>query len=627
MGADVGRNGIRDALPVGSYVGTYQIESVLGQGGFGIVYKARHLDLNTIVAIKEYLPIEIAVREGHTVYPRSRDFVNAFEDSMDRFLGEAKHLSEFQHDPAVVSCLDFFRTNGTAYLVMKHEEGMPLSQLLERREADGNPFGEAELLSVIEPFLEGLFRVHKSGILHRDIKPSNILIRLADDRPVLIDFGAAKQTVTLQTKSLAPYTEGYAAIEQVGDGDLGTWTDLYGVGAVMWRMVAGGNPPWHPPNPTRVESRLAEIARGGPDPLPKAREIGEGRFSDRVLDAIDRCMVLPETDRIQSCGQLLQRLNSPLLSSDQNVNLDKNAQTPDKEKYEYDESNQSYHQPWISSLRKKTPKGGTDANQRSGPQDNRQHFNARTIGSQQEHSSFEWSDKAVVAGRAAIILGLTWAGWAGLQWAETVRERTLKSEMAASEADLSGQSASSQASPAKTQARSELSDATVKSSTSGSSPRDPIDLRGSSDQSISGSGRRDDFIVDFAVGPGSSDQSISGSAGRGSVEPESISSQSGVFTAPPRLSSSLRQPRSSRTAGTPVPTQTQTLRREESDSARATFTRGSHRDDVLRLQGTPDKISGFGDSELWWYGRSTVSISKRDGLVEEWDDEGNLKVR
>ena len=128
-----------DALREGTELKGYEVESVLGHGGFGIVYKARHLDLGTIVAIKEFLPIEIAVRDGLTVHPRSNDCADAFEESKKRFLDEAKQLSQFRGDPSVVTCLEFFRTNGTAYLVMQYEEGLPLSELLERREEGREP--------------------------------------------------------------------------------------------------------------------------------------------------------------------------------------------------------------------------------------------------------------------------------------------------------------------------------------------------------------------------------------------------------------------------------------------------------------------------------------------------------
>ena len=295
----------RDALPRGTALRDYTIETVLGHGGFGIVYRARHNELGGLVAIKEYLPVESALRDGAAVHARSAACRADYEDGLRRFLEEAKALIGFRDHPSIVSCRDFFRANGTAYLVMEHEDGLPLSVLLQRREAAGRPFAEADLLAVMVPLLEGLARVHEAGALHRDIKPSNILVRRADERPVLIDFGAAKQGAAERSKSMAPYTEGYAALEQVGEGELGPWTDLYAAGAVMWRMAAGGNPPWEPPNPVKVEKRANAALRGGADPLPPARELGAGRFSPGVLEAIDRCLQLSEKERVRDCRELL----------------------------------------------------------------------------------------------------------------------------------------------------------------------------------------------------------------------------------------------------------------------------------------------------------------------------------
>ena len=295
----------RDALPRGAALRDYTIEAVLGHGGFGIVYRARHNELGNVVAIKEYLPIELALREGASVHPRSAACRAGYEDGLRRFRDEARALIEFQSHPSIVSCRDFFRANGTAYLVMEHEDGMPLSELLRRREEAGRPFDEADMLAVMVPLLEGLRQVHEAGMLHRDIKPSNILVRREDERPVLIDFGAAKQMAAERSKSLAPFTEGYAALEQVGEGALGPWTDLYAVGAVMWRMVAGGNPPWEPPHPVKVEKRANAVVRATADPMPSARGLGAGRFSPGVLDAIDRCLKLNEKDRVRDCGELL----------------------------------------------------------------------------------------------------------------------------------------------------------------------------------------------------------------------------------------------------------------------------------------------------------------------------------
>ena len=295
----------RDALPRGAALRDYTIEEVLGHGGFGIVYRARHNELGNVVAVKEYLPIELALREGKSVHPRSAACRAGYEDGLRRFRDEARALIEFQSHPSIVSCREFFRANGTAYLVMEHEDGMPLSELLQRREASGRPFDEADLLAVMVPLLEGLARVHEAEMLHRDIKPSNILVRRSDERPVLIDFGAAKQVAAERSKSLAPFTEGYAALEQVGEGKLGPWTDLYAVGAVMWRIAAGGNPPWEPPHPVKVEKRATAALRGEADPMPSARKLGAGRFSPGVLAAIDRCLKLNEKERVSDCGELL----------------------------------------------------------------------------------------------------------------------------------------------------------------------------------------------------------------------------------------------------------------------------------------------------------------------------------
>ena len=297
----------RDALPVGTVLREFTIQAVIGHGGFGIVYRAGHNELDLTVAIKEYLPVELAVREGATVQPRSGTDRKDFEDGLRRFRDEAQALIDFDSHPSIVSCREFFRANGTAYLVMAYEEGQSLAELLASRESEGRPFTEQELLAVMTPVLEGLARVHAAGVLHRDIKPSNILIRRSDGRPVLIDFGAAKQAAAKYTKSQAPYTEGYAALEQVADtGKLGPWTDMYGVGAVMWRMVAGGNRPWEPPHPVRVELRSHAVVDDTEDPMPPARALGKGRFAPQFLEAIDRCLRLRGTERIQGSRELLE---------------------------------------------------------------------------------------------------------------------------------------------------------------------------------------------------------------------------------------------------------------------------------------------------------------------------------
>lgn len=305
---------LRNGLPVGTMLnGVYRVEGEVGHGGFGIVYRAEHRVLGP-VAIKEYLPADLAVREGDSVHPRSSHERGWYEDGLRGFEAEAQKLVKFQDHPNVVSCRDYFEERGTAYLVMNYEEGLSLAELLAGREEEGRPLTETELMALVEPLLAGLSAVHEAGVLHRDIKPANVLVRRKGEQPVLIDFGAAKQVVAEHSKSVAAYTEGYAAMEQVGAGRVGPWTDLYGVGALMWRIVAGGNPPWEdarwadaewrPPSPLKVELRMQARAFGRPDPLPTARELGRGRLSDRLLDAIDRCLELKEEDRPADCDEL-----------------------------------------------------------------------------------------------------------------------------------------------------------------------------------------------------------------------------------------------------------------------------------------------------------------------------------
>lgn len=292
----------RLALPLGTVIQQYKIDSLLGYGGFGIVYKAEHVRLGKWVAIKEYLPSDLATREGTTVYPLNTRDQSSFEEGRSRFLAEAKQLVQFGSHTNIVGCIDFIEANGTAYLVMNFEDGLPLSDILRRREANQNPLTESELLSVMRPLLDGLKTVHESGVLHRDIKPGNVFIRRSTEQPVLIDFGAAKQNFSAHTKSMAPYSPGYAAYEQIEtDGRLGPWTDIYAIGAMMWRIIAGQNP-------VPVEKRTSAKAFGRPDPMTPAVQLGAEKFSNHLLRIIDKCIALNETERFQTVADLINAL-------------------------------------------------------------------------------------------------------------------------------------------------------------------------------------------------------------------------------------------------------------------------------------------------------------------------------
>ncbi|RKZ58870.1 MAG: hypothetical protein DRR08_15295 [Candidatus Parabeggiatoa sp. nov. 2] len=172
----------RNALPTGYRLNDYQIQKVLGDGGFGITYLANDTQLNAPVAIKEYLPNEIAVREGNsTVQPKSQKDTENFAWGLERFLEEAHILAQFKH-PNIVRVLRFFQANNTAYIVMEYEQGQSLANLIK----DGETATENEITRILPPLLDGLAVVHNAGYLHRDIKPANIYLRTADNSPVLI---------------------------------------------------------------------------------------------------------------------------------------------------------------------------------------------------------------------------------------------------------------------------------------------------------------------------------------------------------------------------------------------------------------------------------------------------------
>jgi serine/threonine protein kinase len=289
------------ALPIGHEFDGYRILRILGVGGFGVTYLAEEVRLGRKVAIKEYLPRSIAGREiaSTNVRPLAAGLCDQFAWGLDRFRQEAMTLVNFEH-PNIVGVHRYAEANGTAYLVMQYVEGKPLDALL----AGGKTLDESEIEEVILPILAGLEQVHAANFLHRDIKPANIYIRM-DGRPVLLDFGAARQAFQGQDKSVtAIVSEGYAPFEQYeGRGDQGPWTDIYAIGAVLYRCIAGDRPP---PAPERISARL----RQAPDPMRPAREAGMGRYSARLLEAVDLALGLTRAERPQTVAELRRLLES-----------------------------------------------------------------------------------------------------------------------------------------------------------------------------------------------------------------------------------------------------------------------------------------------------------------------------
>ncbi|POZ52300.1 serine/threonine protein kinase [Methylovulum psychrotolerans] len=225
--------------------GQYLLGAVLGKpGGFGITYLAFDTRLETLVAIKEYLPRDLAGRETgtFTVSPHSQDDGQLFRFGLEQFLSEARTLAKFDH-AHVVRVRNVFEENGTAYLVMDYYEGISLAQYLEKK----GQLAEQTAVDIMMPILDGLREVHHKGFLHRDIKPQNIYIT-HDGRPILLDFGSARVAMGEHSNTLSVVlTPGYAPFEQYHrKGEQGPWTDIYACAAVLYQMLTGQIPPEAP---------------------------------------------------------------------------------------------------------------------------------------------------------------------------------------------------------------------------------------------------------------------------------------------------------------------------------------------------------------------------------------------
>jgi len=271
-------------LPDGYLLQNYRITKVLSCGGFSIVYLA-HDDTDQPVAIKEYLPSSLALRREGDVLPSiSEDNLATFRYGMKCFFEEGRALARLSH-PNLVRVLNFFRANETVYLVMRYERGRTLQEHIQARRG---AIKENFIRRIFTLLMNGLREVHLNKLLHLDIKPANIYVR-NDGTPVLIDFGAARQTLTAEGFKLNPmYTPGFASPEHYKNRELlGPWTDVYSVGASIFACIAGAAP-------QAADLRLDK------DRYVSATKLFGGKYSDQLLETIDWCLQLDHMKRPQS---------------------------------------------------------------------------------------------------------------------------------------------------------------------------------------------------------------------------------------------------------------------------------------------------------------------------------------
>lgn len=287
---------IYDSLPPGCQLDNYVIDHELGGGGFSIVYLGHVVDSDIRVIIKEYMPRKLAERgeDGLSVRPRNEDDRDQFSHGQRLFLQEAGKLADLKH-PNIVNVINFFRANGTVYMVMEYEKGVNLLDYIKRH---GGGLSEELLRTVFIPLLDGLKLIHAKGLLHLDIKPGNIYLRPGGN-PLLLDFGAVHEMQ--QSRKYQPgqvLTPGYCPIEQLRTGGyVGPWSDIYAIGATMRTCIEGKQPP--PSQERYLEDHM----------MPAIDAFRKG-YSNELLAAIDWAMEVDPELRPQIVDQLLEALEA-----------------------------------------------------------------------------------------------------------------------------------------------------------------------------------------------------------------------------------------------------------------------------------------------------------------------------
>jgi serine/threonine protein kinase len=234
-------------LPPGTRLEEFELQSVLGEGGFGIVYVAWDHLLQRKVAVKEYMPSTMAGRNGQTqVQVRAERWRETFDKGLESFVNEARTLARFDH-PALLKVFRFWRANGTAYMAMPLYDGVTWKERLRQMREAGQAPSEAWLLSLLGPLTEALALIHADNTFHRDIAPDNVLLLAGSGQPVLLDFGAARSVIGGLTQDLTVILKpGYAPVEQYAEVPgmtQGAWTDVYALAASVHFALTGKVPP------------------------------------------------------------------------------------------------------------------------------------------------------------------------------------------------------------------------------------------------------------------------------------------------------------------------------------------------------------------------------------------------
>ncbi|ORM57562.1 serine/threonine protein kinase [Pantoea rodasii] len=288
-----------NALPAGYRFNEFEIKEVIGGGGFGIVYRAWDHQLERTIAIKEYMPVSLAVRaDDLSLELRGERFQKLFNAGRSSFIQEARLLARFNH-PGLLHVLRFWEENDTAYMGTLYYSGMTLK---EWQVTSPDSIDEAWIRRLLPPLFGAINTIHAAGYLHRDISLDNIQIQ-ENQLPVLLDFGSARKEIgNLSDETEIMLKPGFAPIEQYseeGEIEQGPWTDIYALGAVLHNLIAGHAPP----------VSVVRCIEDNYQPLVERQPEG---YSLPLLHAIDCALAMKPADRPQSIDAFASLIDLPV---------------------------------------------------------------------------------------------------------------------------------------------------------------------------------------------------------------------------------------------------------------------------------------------------------------------------
>ncbi|RPD98438.1 serine/threonine protein kinase [Candidatus Pantoea deserta] len=307
MSANDNQKTMPNALPAGYRFNEFEIQEVIGGGGFGIVYRAWDHQLERTIAIKEYMPVSLAVRaEDLSLELRGERYQKLFNAGLTSFIQEARLLARFNH-PGLLHVLRFWEQNGTAYMGTLYYSGMTLK---EWQLTSPDAVNEAWIRRLLPPLFGAINTIHQAGYLHRDISLDNIQIQ-ENQLPVLLDFGSARKEIgNLSDETEIMLKPGFAPIEQYseeGENEQGPWTDIYALGAVLHSLITSNPPP----------VSVVRCIEDNYQPLVERKPEG---YSLPLLHAVDCALAMKPADRPQSIDAFAALIDLPVSDVEAVVN-------------------------------------------------------------------------------------------------------------------------------------------------------------------------------------------------------------------------------------------------------------------------------------------------------------------